>query len=88
MGTHHNFFVVDEHLGILNGRSGEQEAEHIQNILHENGFVIVKEPKYIEEARCICFELRNAPIDKVADALNYDAVYSLRECSHILERIK
>lgn len=81
MGIHYNFYITDDHLGLLSGRSCEQEAFHIKKKLEEhNGFIVFKEPVYSIEGNCICFELRNCVPKDLLEILKYDGIYYRKEC--------
>lgn len=87
MGTHYNFYVLDDHLGLLAGRSREEEVEHIHELLKKGDFVVFRDPVYVPEGNCICFELRNCIPEDLEPILLYDSVYYRRECSSELKKL-
>lgn len=90
MGTHYNVLVFDDHLGMLDGRSCEQEAEHINAALEKLGMSTIHRFRYICEADCIAGEFRNIYPDSERLASlwgEYDAVYFRVECDSELKKI-
>jgi hypothetical protein len=77
MGSHYNVFVFDDHLGLLDGRSCDQEAEHLNKKLEKAGATIFHPFKYIKEGHCLVGELRksNPSWDDFKKCFDYDYAY-------------
>lgn len=88
MGVHYTFYITDDHLGSLDGRSCEQEAFYIKQKLNESKFVVFQDPVYVPQGDCICFELRNCVVADVYDLLKYDGVYYRKECDFRILNLK
>jgi len=82
MGTHFNIIVNDTHLGLLDGRTKDQECHRINSMLKEEGAYAFHPFRYVIEIDAICGELRkySPSREELKPIFNiYDAVYWRRE---------
>jgi len=76
MGTHYKVFIFDDHLGLLNGRTGVQEAALIQEELTLRQANTFEPFEYIPQADGIIGELRKDHPSNYMDIWSeYDNVY-------------
>lgn len=87
MGVHYNVFIFDDHLGLLNGRSIDEEVAHINKALADAGAIVFQEFKYIKEGGCIIGELRKSDPTIYRTILNYDAVYYMADNLTVLDKL-
>lgn len=76
MATSCNIIIVDDHLGLLNGRNAHQEAEFINaqltNLEHTT---ILSLFTYVPEGDCIIGEIKYYPGPEHREIFSYDFVY-------------
>jgi hypothetical protein len=76
MGIYSTVIIFDDHLGMLNGRTAEQEAEFINYKLSEMPDEVVSIPfKHFENSGCIIGEIKYLPGEEHLSVFNYDYVY-------------
>jgi len=87
MGTHYTVYIFDDHLGLLDSRTGPEEAEHINKKFAIENVKVFRPFEYISVGDCIIGELRKDMPENYLHIFTYDAVYYRTDCSSKLNRL-
>lgn len=76
MATHYTIFIFDDCMGMMNGRTGPEEADHLNKELREKSDAMIFEKfTFHPVGNCLIGEFRGCHPERYKEFFKYDLTY-------------